>query len=71
MQDFTENPRVYAAGFYDNQGTWFYTWERNFPDKWYSYGLADTWDHSTKILRYDEGNEVSLEEYQEKGLPAH
>lgn len=68
MQDFTEDPRIYAAGFYDRRGIWFYTWERDFPGEWYSYGLADALDHSTKVLLYDEG-EISLNEYIKFGLP--
>lgn len=67
------NERIFAEGFYDDNGTWFYTWERGRENECYNYGCADTFDIRPTHIRYDRyprvHGEITIEEYNKSGLP--
>ena len=70
-----EDPRIFATGFYDETGTWFYTWESHRQGEEYCYSLADVWGAPEAVIRYrhlqrEGAGEITLSEYMAKGLPA-
>lgn len=67
VRNYRKDPAVVSAGFYDLNGTWFYTWQADRPDERYSYACADTWDTSTQVVRLHGGKELTWEEYQAQG----
>lgn len=72
-RNYWNNPRVFEAGFYDDNGVWFATWERDWPDKEYNYGCAETFSFRPTHIRYTrEGKvygEMPISVYEIKGLP--
>lgn len=65
-----QEPRIIAAGFYDQGGTWFYTWEQDREGQVYSYDLANGWNK--EIIRYRAVGgvkEMPVEQFLLHGLP--
>ena len=65
-----QEPRIIAAGFYDQGGVWFYTWEQARPGEVYSYDLASGWNK--EIIRYQAVGgvkEMPAEQFLLHGLP--
>lgn len=56
---------IFAIGFYDTDGTWFYVWERSRPDEDYDLTLAAPWERGELIARYHAAGE---EGYRERPL---
>lgn len=52
LQQVIDEPRIFATGFYDEDGVWFYTWERDREDAHYSYECANTHSTRTTHIRY-------------------
>lgn len=61
------NDRVYEVGFYDNNGTWFFIWERRDPEASYSYLYAE--GYNEPMIRFRRG-EMTVSEFVRDGLPA-
>lgn len=65
------NERIFKAGFYDNDGVWFTTWERHWGNRNLS-SLANTYNYHPTYIRYytDTGyGEMTIKEYKKSGLP--
>ena len=62
--------RIFATGFYDSTGTWFYTWERSNPNADYSYYYVN--GRGEEMIRYSRclrvHGEMSEREFLENGL---
>lgn len=55
--------QIFAVGFYDADGTWFYVWERSRPDEDQDLTLAAPWERGELVARYSSG-----ESYGERPL---
>ena len=69
-----QDPRVFALGFYDEDGAWFYTWEAHKQEE-YCYSLVNLWGSPEIVVRFrrldrEGASEIPLAEYREMGLPA-
>lgn len=64
------NARIFAVGFYDGEGVWFYTWERD-REQDYCYDLAAS--KSELIARFTRPGhvygEAKLADVISSGLP--
>ena len=71
FQAIVNEHRIFAAGFYDEDGTWFYTWERDRPEEIYDYSLAN--GRGEEMVRFsrclDVHGEMSEAEFIQNGLP--
>lgn len=64
-------PSIFEVGFYDNDGTWFFIWERRYPEATYSCLYAN--GYNEPMVRFHRENrpagEMTVADFVRNGLP--